>query len=152
MIRARTKLAAPGGASVGQAADGLVVSWNGVGAAGYEVYRAESKDGSYKRLASIKSVSYKDKTAKKGKTYYYKVRGYLKMNKRQYFGGYSAITSGVINDGVPIVKVTPTDYSVKLSRQSKTSPVMKYTGQPVQTEAIRDWASIQRALHGKMTN
>lgn len=118
VIRARTKLAAPGGASVGQAADGLVVSWNGVGAAGYEVYRAESKDGSYKRLASIKSVSYKDKTATKGKTYYYKVRGYLKMNKRQYFGGYSAITSGVINDGVPIVKVTPTDYSVKLSWQA----------------------------------
>lgn len=114
-IKARTRIGAPGAASVAQASDGLVVSWNGVGASGYELYRSESRDGSYKLIANTKGETFKDKNVQKRKTYYYKVRGYLSMNRTKYFGYYSAITSGVINDGVPIVSVHPTEYSVKLS-------------------------------------
>ncbi len=40
----------------------------------YKVYRATSKNGSYKLIATVGNVtSYTDKTVKKGKTYYYKV-------------------------------------------------------------------------------
>ena len=42
--------------------------------AGYEVYRAESKNGEYVRLGRTTSNSYTDKTAEAGIQYYYKVK------------------------------------------------------------------------------
>jgi len=50
------------------------VTWNKVtGAKKYKVYRAYSKNGEYTRLTVTTSRSYTDKTAKGGKTVYYKV-------------------------------------------------------------------------------
>jgi len=40
----------------------------------YKVYRSTSKNGTYKLIKTTKSYKYKDTTAKKGKTYYYKVK------------------------------------------------------------------------------
>ncbi len=58
---------------------GITVKWSKVsGAEGYIVYR-KTGSGSYERLAKIKGgtiVSYIDKTAKKGKTYSYKIEAY----------------------------------------------------------------------------
>lgn len=50
------------------------------GAKGYLVYRSVQKDGTWKKLTKkpIKKLSYLDKKAKKGKTYYYKVVVYGK--------------------------------------------------------------------------
>ena len=51
------------------------VSWKAVdGATKYYVYRATSKSGKYTKVKTTTSTSYTDKTAKKGKTYYYKVK------------------------------------------------------------------------------
>lgn len=60
---------------------------------GYCVSRSTSKNGTYKRIAVVDydktdNMSYVDKTVNKGKTYYYKVRGYMEYN----YG------SGVVND------------------------------------------------------
>ena len=53
----------------------LKLSWDKVtGAEKYYVYRATSKSGTYTKIGSTTSVSYTDKTAKAGKTYYYKVK------------------------------------------------------------------------------
>lgn len=50
------------------------IKWSKVeGANGYTVYRSTSKDGKYKKIGTTTSKSFKDTTAKKGKTYYYKV-------------------------------------------------------------------------------
>lgn len=50
------------------------VSWKAVeGARKYTIYRATSKNGSYKKIATTKSTSYKDTTVSKGKKYYYKI-------------------------------------------------------------------------------
>ncbi len=62
----------------------LTLTWTAnYGANGYEVYRADSKNGKYKKLATVKKglTSYKDTSVKKGKTYYYKVRAYWKSDK-----------------------------------------------------------------------
>lgn len=52
---------------------------------GYYIYRAESKKGKYKKIATVKGakkVSYTDKKGlKKGKKYYYKVVAYKTTNK-----------------------------------------------------------------------
>jgi hypothetical protein len=58
------------------------------GAAGYEVYRATSKNGTYTKVATVKKKkkSYTDTKLKKNTTYYYKVRAYKKSGKKTVYG------------------------------------------------------------------
>lgn len=66
---------------------GVTAKWETVkGASGYYVYRKEG-DGSYKKLATVKGVSkysYLDKSAKKGRTYTYKVKAYYSKTTSAY--------------------------------------------------------------------
>lgn len=51
-----------------------VISWGEVdGATRYVVYRSTSKSKGYKAIDETEALSYEDLTAKKGKTYYYKI-------------------------------------------------------------------------------
>ena len=51
------------------------ISWGKVSSAQkYNVYRATSENGEYKKIKTTISTSYTDKDAKSGKTYYYKVQ------------------------------------------------------------------------------
>ena len=53
----------------------IKLTWNKIsGAKSYVVYRATSKNGTYKKITTVKGISYINKSLKKGKTYYYKVR------------------------------------------------------------------------------
>lgn len=61
------------------------------GASGYEIYRATSKKGSYKKIATTKAVSYINKNLKKKTTYYYKVRAYRKVSGKIVYGSFSAV-------------------------------------------------------------
>ena len=57
----------------------IQVKWNKIsGVSGYQIYRASSKNGSYKRVKTVGSgtTSFKNKGLTAGKTYYYKVRAY----------------------------------------------------------------------------
>ena len=52
-----------------------VLKWGTVdNAKNYRIYRATSKDGTYKYLDSTKKTTFTDTTAKAGKVYYYKVK------------------------------------------------------------------------------
>ena len=52
-----------------------VLKWSAVdNAKNYRIYRATSKDGTYKYLDSTKKTTFTDTTAKAGKVYYYKVK------------------------------------------------------------------------------
>lgn len=89
--------------------EAVKVSWAKVsGAKKYEIYRASSKSGEYKKIATTEKLSYSDKKINQNKTYYYKVRA-VSGNKK---GKFSGIKSGKI--------------STKLSL--KSIPV--YSGQP----------------------
>lgn len=51
-----------------------VLSWNEVESAdGYAIYRSTSKSKGYKRIGETEDLTYTDTTAKKNKTYYYKI-------------------------------------------------------------------------------
>ena len=51
-----------------------VISWGEVeGATKYVIYRSTSKSKGYKAIDETEALTYEDLTAKKGKTYYYKV-------------------------------------------------------------------------------
>ncbi len=54
------------------------LTWKGSSnATGYVVYRSSSKNGTYKKLDTVLTETYIDKGLSKGKTYYYKVAGYV---------------------------------------------------------------------------
>lgn len=63
--------------TAGQAKTGAnTITWKGVTTAGgYMIYRATSKNGTYRAIASVPSnrTSFADKSAKSGRTYYYKL-------------------------------------------------------------------------------
>ena len=70
---------------------GIGMTWKSVsGADKYIVYRKDSADGQWKRLAVTASLKYTDKTVKSGKSYYYTVRAYKKVKNTVYYGSYNA--------------------------------------------------------------
>lgn len=52
----------------------IKLSWDKQQGMTYEVSRADKKQGSYKTIARMSKSSYKDKTAKEGGIYYYRIR------------------------------------------------------------------------------
>ena len=76
------------------------LSWNKqTGASGYVVYMATSKNGTYKKIATIKGgtkVSYTKTGLTKGKTYSFKVAAYKTVDGKNIYGAYSAAKSGKI--------------------------------------------------------
>lgn len=94
----------------------IKVSWSKVdGASKYTVYRATSKNGSYKKIGTTTSGSYTDKKATLGKTYYYKVVA------NHSNSDYSSSKTSAIKMKIP---KAPTN--LKLSKKSKTSMKVAY--------------------------
>lgn len=74
----------------------LKITWKKVsGVSGYVVYRSDSQNGKYTKIATVKSgTSYTDKKRSCGKTYYYKVQGYRTVSRKNYYGNSSGAKSG----------------------------------------------------------
>ncbi|MGN0713504.1 MAG: hypothetical protein ACI4LJ_06945, partial [Anaerovoracaceae bacterium] len=82
--------------------DGLKITWNKVSGAGsYEIYRASSKSGTYKKISTVQSTAYTDKTAAQNRTYYYKVRAISGKSKSSF----STVKSGKIRTAVSLKKI-----------------------------------------------
>lgn len=74
----------------------VALKWKKVkDASSYVIYRCDSKNGTYKKIASVSAskTGYTNKKLKKGKTYYYKVRAVKKANKITAYSSYSKIKS-----------------------------------------------------------
>ncbi len=75
----------------------LRLTWSRIaGADGYEIFRSTSKNGGYKKVKTITKGSiktYTDSGLSSGKTYYYKVRAYRKVNGKKIYGSNSKIVS-----------------------------------------------------------
>ena len=60
---------------------------------GYQIYRKAKGASSYKKIKTLKTkkktVTWKDKTVKNDKSYYYKVRAFSKKGKRTYYSNKS---------------------------------------------------------------
>lgn len=59
------------------------------GATGYEVFRSDSKNGSYKRVATSSKTSYSGSKLKSRRTYYFKVRAYNYSSGERIYGSFS---------------------------------------------------------------
>ena len=62
-----------------------------VGAKSYQVYRATKKNGKFKKVATVKKLSYTNKKLKSKRNYYYKVRAYAKVDGKAYKGAFSKV-------------------------------------------------------------
>lgn len=66
------------------------LTWNkNARANGYVIYRSLKKNSGYKEIARITSgskTSYTDKTVKKNKTYYYRIKAYKTLNQKTFLG------------------------------------------------------------------
>lgn len=81
----------------GSTGSSLTVFWNPVkGAEKYDIYRASSEKGTYKKIASVSKsdVSYTDKKLKMKAVYYYKVEAFVKGYKATGTSGMSKAASG----------------------------------------------------------
>ena len=101
-------------------ANSVKVSWDKVtNASGYQIYRATSKNGSYKNVKTVTSgstISYTDKSLTNNKTYYYKVRAYKTVDGVKKYSSFCSI----ISKKVALAKTTVTataksNTSIKLS-------------------------------------
>lgn len=86
--------------SVSAGKNKATLKWKKVsGASGYIVYRADSKNGTYKAVATIKkgsTVSYTDKKLTSKKTCYYKVCAYRTVNGKKVLSSASSVKSAKI--------------------------------------------------------
>lgn len=66
------------------------LKWSKVkGAKGYVIYRATTKNGTYKKIATMSKTSYTNYPLTSKKKYYYKVRAYRTVNGKNLYGAYS---------------------------------------------------------------
>ena len=75
-------------------------TWDG---AGYEVYRATSKTGKYTKVTTLKGANktiLRNTGLTSGKTYYYKVRTYIKISGKYYYSSYSAVRSVKVGSAI----------------------------------------------------
>ena len=59
----------------------------------YQIYRSTSKTTGFKKVISTSKCSYKNSKLTTGKTYYYKVRAYKKINGKTYYSDWSTVKS-----------------------------------------------------------
>ncbi len=78
------------------------LTWKGSdNATGYVVYRASSKNGTYKKLDTVLTETYTDKGLSKGKTYYYKVAGYVNSEGAEVISEQTSAVSVTITSPAP---------------------------------------------------
>ena len=92
-----------------------MVKWSTVDrAAKYEVYRAATKNGTYKLMGTVTGTGYTDESAYAGYTYFYKVKAVSKV-KTSANSAYSTIVSAVCHCAKPVVKITTSNGDPKLT-------------------------------------
>ncbi|MFT4145618.1 MAG: GH25 family lysozyme [Mobilitalea sp.] len=72
--------------------EGATLTWSTVKyVSGYRVYMATSSSGKYALVKQTENKSYKVSGLEPGKTYYFKVRGYMLSGDSKVYGGFSSV-------------------------------------------------------------
>ncbi len=119
---AKPVLGTPTAKSASASYTSIKTTWGAVsGAAGYELYRAISKTGTYTKVYSGTALSYTNTGRTTGKTYYYKVKAYVMAGSTKVYGSYSAIVYAKAVPGTPTAKATRvSNSSVKVTWSAVT--------------------------------
>lgn len=124
--------------SASSASKSIQLSWKKVKAAtGYEIYRKDSYNGSYKKVKTISdgdTVSWKNSGLSKKHEYYYRVRAFIKISGGNIYSSYSTITAatkpssrvGIAKKALTLTK-KPAKNSIKLIKVPAGSS-LEYAG------------------------
>ncbi len=97
------------------------VKWSTVsGAAKYEVYRAATRNGTYKLMGTVTGTSYTDESADAGYIYFYKVKAVSKVRSAAD-SNFSAVVSATCHCAKPVVKITTSSGDPKLTWNAVTN-------------------------------
>lgn len=131
----------------GTASDGYV--------SGYAVYRSTKKDGTYKKVATIKSGKtnkYKDTGLSTGTKYYYKVKAYCKVSGKNVWGADSKIKSAKPIPSTPkISKVSSKNYNTLEITWSKVKGASGYKIYR-STKKDGDYKQVKKVKSGSTTS
>ncbi len=102
------------------------ISWSAVsGAAGYEVYRSTSSNGTYSKCGAVTTTNRDCPGLTSWTTYYFKVRAYKEVNGKKIYGNYSSPVSimakGTAPKGVKAEVLTATKVRVSWTAQEGAS-------------------------------
>ena len=96
------------------------IKWTAVsGATEYRVYRAATRNGTYKLMGTVTGTSCTDESAYAGYTYFYKVKAVSKV-KTSANSASSAVISAVCHCAKPVVKITTSNGDPKLTWSAVT--------------------------------
>lgn len=123
--------------------DTVKLTWKKVnGAQGYQIYRSETKKGTYKKIQTIKGNVDTTQISgqENGKTFYYKVRAYRKVSAKNRYSAYSNVKSAVFN----IFASANETYADKAQRIFGSNYYQKYASEAeakahMSTFAIQVW-------------
>ncbi len=116
----------------------VVLSWGSVNnATSYEIYRADSAEGTKTKLATVTNTYYTDSTVEIGKTYYY----YAVSCGSSGNSGYSAATVITVNDGVSVTGVALNKTSVTLTGVGSTVQLTATISPTDATDKTLTWSS-----------
>ncbi len=111
----KIKAAAPKSITSKKTTSRITLSWKkAAGADGYRVFQYNAKTKTYKRIADIKSTSYKVKNLKAGTIYKFKVRAYTK-DDGEILGNLSAVYTTATKTKTPSIK------SISSTKKGKVS-------------------------------
>ncbi len=112
---------------------------------GYEIYRSTSKNGTYKKIATVKggtNTTYTDKSLKTGTKYYYRVKAYCTVKKEKVYSSFSSKASAkVVPAATKISAVTSASYnsiSVTWSKVKGTASDGYVTGYEIYRSTSKD--------------
>lgn len=95
----------------------VTLTWKGAtGGDGYEIYRTNVYNGTYKKVKTVTKASAKKWTnsgLSSNREYFYKVRAYRKVDGNYYYGAYTKISAGTTPGGKAFVA----PYNLKLLKK-----------------------------------
>lgn len=98
------------------------------GAVGYQVYRATSKKGAFRKIATTRKNKITNKKLKSGKTYFYKIRAFRYVKKKKVYSRFSSVlkvqTKGNKNNvATPTPAAMADKYPQNLNYQESTEKI-----------------------------
>ena len=91
---------------------------------GYQIYYSTSKSGNYEKMKSVSTDTLKYTTSKltAGKTYYFKVRAYIKVDGKVIYGDFSDVKSVIIKKATSSGSSNSSGSSSNSSSSSSSKP------------------------------
>ena len=109
----------------------LRLSWTKITtASGYEIYRAATKNGSYKLIKTVTSgdtTCFVNSGLTTGKAYYYKIRAYQVVNSKKVYGDFTSVVGAKVTLPAPkISSVTNTKTKKAVVKWAKVTGASGY--------------------------